>query len=40
MVTFPTEQSSRISANAKDTGASIQINLAEWDDFIGPVPIM
>jgi Subtilase family len=40
MVTFPTELSSRISANAKDTGASIQINLAEWDDFIGPVPIM
>ena len=40
MVTFPTDQSSRISANAKDTGASIRINLAEWDDFVAPVPIM
>jgi subtilisin family serine protease len=40
MVTFPTDLSSRISANAKDTGASIKINLIEWDDFIAPVPIM
>lgn len=37
---FPTERSSHISANAKDTGAPITIDLIEWDDFIAPVPIL